>query len=367
MRLTKTLLGYLNRVFNKDPLAYLAIQLDYMGGMTWEVADGIFTTVVVGGPGQNLTVDLSTYTIGGLVDYLAAQAGYSTPYSDHTAGSNLSALILLDGTGDISLSNGDHLNAYSNVLWAYMEANAAELQLAETQIQNLALEMATTTADSVWLDTLGGYYKVPRLVNELDGTYGPRIIAQVLRPANNNVALEAAIQVYTGQSALVTDVVLPGVTGNVYNGAHVHDGSIFYNAVSTPIYGLFDVAYSYDLINGGDLSTFQATVVGLINTLRAAGTHMRSISLQGSVLADTLTPPTDSFGNMSVVLAPADTLTPPTDSVLAGAALAPFADTLVQPSDSDTLTINYNYTYNGVRTYNGAINHQGGTVGTEHL
>ncbi|MGF6641779.1 hypothetical protein [Paraburkholderia sp. MM6662-R1] len=369
MQLTKKLLGFLNRVFNKSPLPYLAIQLQYAGGMSWQIADGMLTTTVTDGPGASLSVDLSQYTVGQLVDYLAAQPGYTVPYADHSTRAGLSALVLLDGSNDISLSNGDHLYAYANVLWSYMEANAAELQLVEAQIQNLPLEMATTTADSIWLDQLGAYYKVPRLQNEPDSTYAPRIIAQVLRPASNNVALEAAIQIYTGQGAKVTDVVLYGANPPLYNSNSKHDGSILYDAVNGPIYGLFDVTYGYDLINGGDLSSFQQIVVGLIETLRAAGTHMRSIALTGTILTDTLTPPTDD-GPLAfhMGMACTDALTPPSDALAPmPVTVAPFADTFTKPTDAETIIITYNYQYNGVHSYNGVVPHMGGQVVTESL
>lgn len=369
MKLTKTLLSYLNRVFNKDPLPWFAIQLRYDGGMTWQVAEGIFTTSVTGGSGSNLTVDLSQYTLGTLIDFLAAQPGYTTPYADESSRAGLSALTLLDGSGDISQSNGDHLWAYSNVLWAYMEATAVELELARAQINKLPGEMATTTADTVWLDTLGSYYKVPRLPNEADGSYGPRMIAQVLRPASNNVALEAAIKTYTGQPAKVTDIKLYGSNPPLYNSDNVHDGVILYNAVNSPVYGLFDVTYGYDLVNGGDISGFQSIVLGLIENLRAAGTHLRSIALSGSTLADSLTPPTDG-GALAFGLTGAwsDTLTAPTDtSSPMPVGLSAFADTLTPATDSALETVNYNYQYNGVRYHNGVILYQSGQSITESL
>lgn len=368
MKLTKTLLGYLNRVFNKDPLQFLALAIDYDGqGMTWEVADGVLTTAVVGGHGAGLSIDLAGYTLATLVSFIAAQPGYTTTYVNPDS-KGLSALVLLDAAGDISAPDGGSLYGYSSVLWAYMEANAAELKEAEAAIQSLTSEMQTTTADGDWLDLLGSYYKVPRLTGELDASYGPRIIATVIRPASNNVAIEAAIEQWTGQQATVTDVVLRGVTGNVYNGAHVYDGSIKHNAVNTNVYGLFDVTYAYDLVNGGDLSQFQKIVVSLVNTLRAAGTHLRSIALSGSALADTLTPPTDSFGGLAVGMDINDSLISPTESMSPVAVkLADFADALTPPTDAESITISYNYAHNGVRRYNGVIAHMGGQVVTESL
>jgi hypothetical protein len=110
-------------------------------------------------------------------------------------------------------------------------------------------------------------------------------------------------------------------------------------------------------------------VLGLIENLRAGGTHMRSIALTGTVLTDTLTPPTDGGPlAFSMAMAYADALTPPTDAVAPmPVTVAPFADTLVQPTDAESVTITYNYRYNAVRSYNGVINHMGGQVVTESL
>lgn len=374
MLLTQTLLGFLNRVFNKDPAKVLAMQFTHQYPMTWQVQDGVLTTIVDnGGFGGNLTVDLIDYTFAELVNYLASQPGYITPYLSPTM-ATVSAAALLDASGSVTPDEGGgQLYAYTSVLWAYLEANAAELELAAAQIANLPLEMSTTTADTIWLDVLGTYYKVPRLPNEEDSAYGPRIIASVLRPMGNNVAMEIAISVFTGQDTTVTDVVLPGVTGHVYNAAFTHNSAIDYNAVSTPVYGLFDVEYGYDLINGQDPTTFAATITALINTLRDAGTHLRDLSLIGSALTDSLTPPTDGGAlvlSLDVEMVTTDTLTAPTDadSVIA-VKLAATTDALISPADTAgmDLTIIYNYEYNGIRTHNGAINYESGQTEVDTL
>ena len=95
MKLTSTLLGYLQRPFNRDAGERLALRFQYAGGGNWQVTDGILTTTTPGGVG-NLTIDLSQYTLAGLADYLAAQPGYSVPFEDPTFGS-LSALSIIDG------------------------------------------------------------------------------------------------------------------------------------------------------------------------------------------------------------------------------------------------------------------------------
>lgn len=368
MKLTQTLLGYLHRVFNKDPAQFLALRLQYAGGLTWQVADGVLTTVVTGGVGQNLSVDLSQYTLSGLALYLAGQAGYEIVYVDETGLSVQSSLILIDGSNDISLSNGDHLYGYTSVLWSYLEAASSELEEAQTQIGNMLLQMSTTTGSGEWLDVIGSYYGVPRLSGELDPSYGPRIIAEVLRPRGNNVAIEAAINAYTGQAVTVTDVVLYTPQFPLYDGAILRDGSHVYGTTGKPIYGLFDVTYGYDLINGGDISTFEQTITDLINRLRDAGTHLRALVLSGSMLADSLVAPTDTGFSLAIGALFADDLTAPTDGLVFDASsIAPFSDALTAPADDESLTIVYGYTYGGLRSYNSVILHMGGKTVTESI
>ncbi|WP_175787394.1 phage head spike fiber domain-containing protein [Burkholderia anthina] len=371
MRLTQKLQRYLNRVFKKDPVPALALSITYSGtDLTWQVQDGFLTTAVVGGPGQSLSIDLSQYTIAQLGTYLLSQSGYSLSYlaPPATLGS-LSALSLLDGSGDIAQPGGSSLYVYTDSAYAFLDAAASELELAKQQIESLPGEMSTSSADTIWLDMLGSYYNVPRMPNEADATYGPRIIATVLRPQSNNVAIEMAIETYTGQLATVTDVVLPGVTGAQFNSVHNHDGSIEYNAQNTPVYGLFDVTYGYDIENGADLTSFRQVVVQLINLLRAAGTHMRSIALTGSALTDALTSPPTDGGNLafSVGMSPTDTLTTPSDGsdLTFTSALTLGSDALTAPSDSSGLSAEidcFKYTFGGTRTYGGAFSYSGNTL-----
>lgn len=351
-------------------MQFLALRIQYDGGLTWQVSDGTLTTTITDGSGQNLSIDLSQYLIGELANFIGVQPGYSIVYVDRSELSLLSSLILIDSSGDISLSNGDHLYGYQSPLWSYMESQSNELEQAETQIGEMLKQMSTPTAQDIWLDELGGYYGVPRLQGEQDPSYGPRIIAEVLRPRSNNVALEMAISAYTGQPTTVADVIEYGPTFPLYNGAIQRDGTHFYNASAKPIYGLFDVQYAYDLLNGSDQTAFAQIVIGIINRYRAAGTHMRQLALLlvGSGLTDMLTPPTDGMSVIAVSSALSDPLTAPTDNAFGLVmGISPFADTLNAPSDAESLTISYGYKYNSLRLYNGQIFRLGGQVITESL
>lgn len=370
MRLTQKLLSFLNRVFDKDPQSFIAFRLRYDGGMVWKVEDGVFTTTVTDGSGEDLAIDLSQYRIADLINHLAAQPGYEIAYGDQSERSLLSALVLMDGSGDIDQSNGDHVLGYTSVLWSYMESQAYELQQARAQIPNAIAQMSTKTAQDEWLDELGDYYGVPRIEGENDQSYGPRIIAEVLRPRSNNVAMQEAIKVFTGQDALVTDVTLYGDTFPLYDGAIQHDGAWVYNAEAQPLYGLFDVQYGYDFINGGDITQFHEIVRGLVGRLRSAGTHLRSLQLSGSDLTDTFAPPPTDGGDIPWVVSADldDTLVAPDDDDLAmSGSLAAMSDDFAAPDDEIGLTITYDYRYEGARRYDGTTAHLGGEIVTEAL
>lgn len=365
MKLTKKLISFLNRVFEKDPLPFLALRIACDGsGLTWTIENGILTTVPTGGTAAPLNIDLTLYTIVQLVSYIAAQPGYRVLYVDTSPLSLLLSAVLLDGTGDVSQSNGDHLYGYTNETWSYLQANARELNAASDQVGQMLLQMSTKTGADIWLDELGSYYKVPRLQGELDPSYSLRIVAEVLRPIANNVAMEAAISVYTGQTVTVTDVVINTPGAPLYNGASLYDGSKLHNSLSTPRYGLFDVQYGYDLINGGDVAGFTAIVVGLIDRMRDAGTHLRSLTLTGSVLQDNVTMPTDGSSLLSIdmVMTLADTSMAPSESLLSNLTISGMADTGNTGIETSTLSVTYSTLHNGLRSYNGAVPYVSGST-----
>lgn len=365
MLITQKLLSYLNRVFDKDPDQFLALRLSYDGPMSWRVQNAVLTTTVLDGSGGPLEIDLADYTVASLADYLADQPGYSVLYVDGSEFSQLSARTLIDAGADIATSNGDHLYGYTNVLWAFFEAVGNELMHAKDQIAQMLRQMSTRTAADMWLDELGGYYGVPRLAGELDGSYGPRIVAEVLRPRENNVAIEAAIKSFTGQDTVVTDVLEWSGTFPLYDGAITHNGSEVHNSVASPIYNLFDVQYGYDLINGGSFSEFQQVLVDLIERLRAAGTHLRALSLIGSRLDDTYTSPPTDDASMEVGAVLADTFAGEASETLAALVrMDGLVDLAAAGWDDAAMDVSYSTTYNGLRLHNGITLYQSGeTVG----
>ncbi len=267
MKLTTRLLSYLHRVFDKSPAPFLALRIGCDGtGLTWTVSDAVLTTAPVGGTAAALTVDLTLYTVTSLAAYVAAQPGYVVENVDVSQMSSLGAAVLMDGSGNVAESNGDHLYGYTNVLWSYMEANAVELHAAEQQIGQMLLQMSTKTAADTWLDELGSYYKVPRNQGEIDSQYGPRIIAQVLRPLANNVAIENALKVIN--SGLPVSVV-------------------DYDVIVNGSYGQFDVdmTVTLDQLAATTYVLLVGSIVDTITKMRDAGTFLHRLRVITGVQA----------------------------------------------------------------------------------
>lgn len=361
MQFTKRLLGWLNSVFDITPHQFLSCRLNYAGTMTVSVLDSVLTTTVIGGPGQALSIDLSDYTISTLVGFLAQQPGYSVTAVTNTDAATLSARVLVDVT---DAANGS-LYGYTNPLWAFFEAVAYELRAAKSQVQNAPREMATTTADGPWLDYLGGFYGVPRMLNEADVQYGPRIIAQVIMPKSNNIAMANAITAFTGQVVTVDDIIEYGPAVPQFNGAITYNGAETYSTAAEQIYGLFVVTAGYDLLGGTDPTDFATAVTTVVNQLRAAGTQMQSLLLGGSVMSDTVPSPTDTAANnLAIVQALSDTVTEPTDSMaVSQVSMAALVDAITEPTESaDELTATYSTLFNSQRRFDGSVPYGSGNT-----
>lgn len=349
MRLTERLLGWLPSFFQKtaDPFAAFRLRFDGPGigsvgpfGCTWSIADGVLTATRTeeGQPPVTVTAALSDHTIAGMAQYLAGH-GFDVVLQADPAQGLLSALALMDGSGDQATSNGDLVTAYTSLLWAYLEPIARELAIAEDAIVQMLLQLSTKTASGEWLVLLGTFYAVPKFDGETDASYSTRIITEVLRPRGNGIAIAEALKQATGQDVTVTDVTIYGEPVPNYGGTYIHDGSEVHNATSKPVYGLFDVLVGYDLVNGGPLAAFIDQVRSQVARLRDAGTHLRSLLLTGSLLNDTgPMPVSDAVGIIAQTLSIADTGILPDDENLASEAGVDLgADTLPAGND-DGLT-----------------------------
>jgi len=305
-KLTKKLLLSLHRPFDKDPHPQLAFRIQYDGtGLTWSILNGILTLTATGGTGTSHTFNIANFKIGQLAQFIAALPGYSVPYQDTSAYALLSALALLDSSGSINVSNGDHVFGYTTILWAWMDANSSELGTAKAQIDNALLQMNTISAEDEWLDYHGTFYNVPRQQGELDPGYSPRMIASVLQPRGNNIAIAEAIKSITqaGQGVFVIDAINDTSFAITYNGLIHFDGAEFYDAGLgvNGAYGFFDVDFSFDFAGPVTQATYYAQILTTVEDFRDGGTQLRAVIFRNN--GSTTTVISDTFvGRIRVIV-----------------------------------------------------------------
>jgi len=180
-------------VFDKSPHEVLALRVRHPSGSAWEVLDGVLTMTV--GTAKT-SYDLSALTIGQLADRLSAD-GFEVLAENSEIGSR-SALLLLRGSNSQSNSNGDHLYAYTSLLWCLYAAYGGELDHAEYQIVQAIRQMVMTQAEGYWLDVWGTLYGISRPAGMADDQYQSMIPAEAFRLRVNAHAIEQAILDATG-------------------------------------------------------------------------------------------------------------------------------------------------------------------------
>lgn len=366
MRLAEKLISYLHSAFDKSPKPLVAFRARHLSdAFRYVIKD--FTLQLFDGDVLLLTVDLNEHTLLSLVELIGRQNGMSVTYLAPRDDLNVSAAVLLEGAHAQIESNGDVFQAYSSLLWSYMESVASALTDAKNAIYAMLDQMSIRSADAEWLDEWGSYFGVPRFVGEADAVYSRRIIIEVMRPRGNNKAIELALLEHFNQESTVVDITKWKNATQIYNSTFIHNGGIHYDANNDPIYGLFQVVIGYDLESGLDPLGYAAEVRAFIEKFRDAGTHLESLNLSGSTISDTLTPPVDTQ-SMVVGLPLGDTLSAPADAFTTMATqLSPLADTLPDVSDVATLNINFTTRYNGARLHNGDVAYASGASYSETL
>ena len=202
-------------VFDKDPKAALVLRVRHASGCVWRVEAGIMSVTV--GTAAPLTYNLQSFTIGGLKAALLADGleviDITDRYDTH------SAMVLVEGggsaadqfdgvypiPGDQYVSNGDHVYAYTSLLWALMSTYSRELDAAAYQVRQALLQMVIATAEGEWLDLWGTIYSVPRVDGETDVDLRSRIPREAFRLRVNPRAIELAIKDLTGKTVSILE------------------------------------------------------------------------------------------------------------------------------------------------------------------
>lgn len=196
------LLRYPHGVFDKRPASELAIRIRHMAGCQWRVAEEVLS-LTVGEASEAHTYDLTNRTLVQLSMDLIDD-GFDVPYLSPNLRS-LSAAVLVEGEGDQASPNGDHLQAYTSLLWVILSAYARELREAGVQKEEAIRQMIIPQAEGYWLDVWGLIYGIGRGPDETDAEYAPRIPDEAFRIRVNALAIEKAIKDITGKDVRIRE------------------------------------------------------------------------------------------------------------------------------------------------------------------
>lgn len=187
-------------VFDKQPGSVLAFRIQHPAGATWSVADGV---MLASAGGDEFTYALGGMTVAGLCAALTTDGFQISDASSAT--SDLTALVLIEGSGGQTISNGDQVFGFTSLLWVILSAYAGEVAEAGAQVGQALRQMVMTQSEGVWLDLWGALYSVGRNSGEQDADYAERIPKEAFRVRVNKFGIEQAIFDATGYDVRIEE------------------------------------------------------------------------------------------------------------------------------------------------------------------
>jgi hypothetical protein len=179
------LMASLHRVFAQDPVAEIALRIHHPIWYRWTVSGNTLTLTQSGYPDTVITLaDKTLATLAAAVDALPE---FSVTLAAEWSG--LSALALLNGSGQQSDSNGNALRVFTSDLWRLLSGAGDAIGQAADAIPQAIAQVYLGDADGEWLDEHGRYYGITRLLGESDDAYLDRIITEIMLPRANNRAI----------------------------------------------------------------------------------------------------------------------------------------------------------------------------------
>jgi hypothetical protein len=199
------LMDRLHRVFNKEPNNIPVVSLSYSGAFCTitTTSDSIY---VKSAEGNTLSyIDQGT-TLSDLVDKLNTLSIFtanlvSAEYAEWLA------IGLFEDTIQVG-SEPIHLQYPQSHLWQENKTVGISLEEQSARISAAADQMYFHSSDSSWLDTWAkAYFGIERYSGETDTDYRTRAIKEIMRPTQNNVALENIIFDTLGIAAKILDAI----------------------------------------------------------------------------------------------------------------------------------------------------------------
>ena len=199
-RVADNLRSRLHSVYAQQPEKTLALRLRHPVSLSWRLA-GYALTVTT--PFGATTHDLKAHTIGSLANALVA-SGHDIAYRNSDI-DHLSARILMEGAGDQDNSNGDHVYAYTSLLWVLLGGAGLAYDDARAAVPAALRQLILPQSRHEWADLFGAIFGIPRDPGETDPVYTQRIIWEVQRRRSNPFAISANIRYRTGDDIRVRE------------------------------------------------------------------------------------------------------------------------------------------------------------------
>lgn len=197
------LLGRLNRVFDKEPVAVLALRIRSPLGLRWRVKDRVLTVKRPELP--DLLLGLEGRSIAQLRDDLEAAGVEIAYYADEPEVLVQGALSLVEGQGDQDKSNGDWLVAYTSILYAWADAVGRYLDMARADIPEALKQLVVPTSEGFWSELWASYFGLARKRNETDARLNYRTAYEWRRPRSTPLAIQLNIKNLIGANVRVRE------------------------------------------------------------------------------------------------------------------------------------------------------------------
>ena len=197
------LLGRLNRVFDKEPVAVLALRIRSPLGLRWRVKDRVLSVMRPGLP--DLLLGLEGRSIAQLRDALEAAGVQIAYHADEPEVLVQGALSLVEGQGDQDKSNGDWLVAYTSILYAWADAVGRYLDLARADIPEALKQLVVPTSEGFWSELWASHFGLARRRNEPDARLNYRTAYEWRRPRSTPLAIQLNIKNLLGADVRVRE------------------------------------------------------------------------------------------------------------------------------------------------------------------
>lgn len=200
--LRKKLIDRLHRVFDKNRRSMPVVSIQYTGTRC-EISISSENIYIASNEGTALYQFDNATTINDLITEINSYGILSASIIAEEYG-----LLLAKGfaTDTIVATDATTLDYPTSKLWQEMQTAAFDLEDQAARIQSAEQQMYFHSSDSDWLDYwASNFFGIERYSGENDSEYRYRAVKELLRPTQNNIALENIVRDALGIDARILD------------------------------------------------------------------------------------------------------------------------------------------------------------------